>query len=221
MAKKLFFLFLKLLEKMGRRHALVTFEGDVIAYKYCLLYNELAGRESGWPNIYIHQFMRVGGIDGDDLIHSHPHSTLSIILMGSYTEFVNKLGREVIRAPGDVIRMRYDEDHSIVKVTPNTFTLFMHWFEKKRWAIGLRPCENICERCASEFGRCEKGINTIDIKDILEYPDMAVKWRGTRWVQVTPDFDTKIKIRQDAVAKTGVVGKKITEFTDLSELKKS
>lgn len=220
MIKQLFFRFLAWLEKKGRRHALVTFEGDVIAFKYCLLYNELAGRESGWPNIYIHQFMRVGGIDGEDLIHSHPHSTLSIILIGGYTEFVKKLGKEVDRKPGDIIRMKYNEDHSIVRVIPDTFTLFMHWFEKKRWAIGLRPCDTVCERCASEFGRCEKGINTVDIKDILEYPDMAVKWRGTRWVQVTPDFDTKIKIRKEAIAKTGVKGKEITDFTDFKELKR-
>lgn len=220
MIKMLFFRFLQWLESKGRRHALVTFEGDIIAFKYCLLYNELAGRESGWPNIYIHQFMRVGGIDGDELIHSHPHSTLSIILIGGYTEFVKKLGKTADRTPGSVIRMRYDEDHSIVKVIPDTFTLFMHWFEKKRWAIGLRPCENVCPRCADAFGQCEKGINTVDIKDILEYPDMAVKWRGTRWVPVTPDFESKIRIRQEAVAKTGVTGKKITDFTDFSELKR-
>lgn len=209
--------FLTFLENRGRRYGLVDIFGDCIAYKYFPMQKELAGRDKFWPNVFFHRFIRPGAIDGDDLIHSHPYDSLSIILKGSYTEFCKKTETTFTRKAGSFRFMRANDSHSIITMEPNTLTIFIRGFKKKDWVVGIRPCAVICDRCKSTTGHCEKEDTTVSANDLLEYPEDDGKWRGFRWMKWTPLTEAVLSKRKKAMTRSGLEIKPIVEITELKE----
>jgi hypothetical protein len=209
--------FLTFLENRGRRYGLVGIHGDCVAYKYFPVYKELAGRDKFWPNVFFHRFIRPGAIDGEDLIHSHPYNSLSIILQGSYTEYCKETESIFVRKAGSFRFMRSTDRHSIITMEPDTLTVFIRGFKKKDWVVGIRPCAVVCDRCKGTVGHCEKEDKTVSADDLLEYPEDGGKWRGWRWVKWTPSMDSMLHRRKMAMERSGLEIKPIVEITELKE----
>lgn len=213
-------LFMKLLEKMGRKYTLVHFDGEIVVHKYCVLYNELPGYDKWFPNIYIHHFVSKHAVDGEDFNHVHPWNTLSVILKNGYKEVRN--GKNIERKAGSVMFQKHTETHSIVEMIPDTITLFAHWFKKHDWEFRLNPCETLCNRCKTEFGVCQKTLqvttpkHTVEIEGNKETP----RWKAHRWVKWTPEVEKRARIRRKAIEKLGDLVK-IKPLTPVQDLHKS
>lgn len=147
-------LVMKLLEKMGRKYALVDFYGDVQMYRYYVVFPE-SHQAKGWmswlPNVFIHEFVGEPGGRGPDgeSPHAHPYNTLGVILRGGYTEVIDE-SVERVNTRFSTTYVRHTSYHRIKAVIPNTLTVFFHGFRKRKdWLIDYKQCDTLCRHCSS------------------------------------------------------------------------
>lgn len=210
----MFSLFLKLLEKCGRKYAIVDFYGKVIQWRYYIFYTE-SHVDNRWiarlPNLFLHIYpgeKSGSGISPDGAnAHSHPYNTWGWIMRGSYTEVINE---ETVRETGrfGVAHMSHKNTHRIVKVTPGTISLFFHGFRVSKWLIYIAACEKVCGQCqATNGGVCHKTSDIKPIDNAIEDTrrDLGGKgWRTIKFIKVDADFESKITKRKKAVARMGL-----------------
>lgn len=206
---------LSLLEKLGRKYALVDYYGDVLFYRYFPLWVERHDSKRKWPNVFIHVFPGEPGglgIDGP-VAHRHPYSAVGFVLRGSYTEVLNNTRTRVNRAPA-LAYTSYLDDHRITHATPGTLSVWVHGPRVQAWVKVGYPHKEICPACrAYNGGRCyiEPGVSAFPTIDPADNPR---RWRGTTWMKVTPDMPALLRARGAALRALGVenpvyLGKKI------------
>ena len=132
-------LFLRLLEKLGRKRIIMDRESrDPYLVRYYLF---LKDRENFPFNIFLHQFLRS---DPDDL-HDHPWPYATFIIRGGYWEWVpiydelceNIAGeKKVWRGPGHFRICKADTFHRIeIEPGVDCWTLFMPGPKKREWGF--------------------------------------------------------------------------------------
>lgn len=204
-------LFLKLLEKCGRKWALVDFFGDVVQWRYYLFYTE-SQIDNRWvarlPNLFLHiypgeesgNWVQPDGANA----HSHPYNTWALVLRGGYTENINET---YVRDTGrfGIARMSHKDTHRLAKVKPGTVSLFFHGFRVSKWMSHAYVCESVCGRCqTSNGGVCFK---TSEVKPLYNAVEDGTHdlggqgWRTIKFIKVDADFDSKLEKRKEAVAK--------------------
>jgi hypothetical protein len=181
-------LFLKLLEKIGRKAIFVDFYGNILMERYFLFYYEEEKAKGWWywlPNIFIHHFTRNETPDGADP-HRHPWSTLTFILNGSYSELIN---RETKRTNKKYKfgYMSYNDNHRITE----------------GWMFDLDQCVTICRACQElRNGICPKNEETVDFDKHLNR--MGSGLRVARWYKADEKSYKLIERRKKALAKLDV-----------------
>lgn len=189
---------LKLLERLGRKAILVDFYGRVLMERWYLFYYEEEAKPSRlmWlPNVWLHYFPGPDSPDGEDL-HRHPHSTLSVLLKGGYTEIVNGIKR----AHKLFAYLSYKDSHRIDTVIPNTWTLFMHGFRKQPWTFDSKVCDVPCQACGElNNSVCFKTPATLSYNEQFSRGDGAVKWE-----RVGKNTYRQLELRRKAIARKGL-----------------
>lgn len=125
---------LRLLERLGRCEALIDPRGEIMALRYFLLRKEGGQKSfaSDWlPNIWLHKMLLDHSPD-NGFIHRHPWATVSLILSGGYVERLED-GRVKALRRGSVSARSSTMGHCIEVVTPNTWSVFAHWFKRHDW----------------------------------------------------------------------------------------
>lgn len=196
---------LRLLEKMGRKKVLMDFTGQVIAYRWYVLYREEDEDErfiARFPNIYIHQNLRRETPDGPDA-HRHAWNTYSWMISGGYSEEVNGVLRRNPR--WSWARLKHTDYHRIVATEPNAWSVFCHGFRRGPWGFRMKACDAICETCAGVDGVC---MNTKHVVPHATYFGSKKAWRSVAWFHVgMPGLARRIARRQAAIKKVRVVGR--------------
>lgn len=125
MLLKIIHAFARFLTKLGRKDLRVTRVGDVLFERYYLVFR---GRGDRWKsrNVVMHHFFDTFN---EDYAHDHGRNCLSIILAGGYTE-QREFGK-VVRGPGSMCYLRYNEWHNVSNVLPNTWTIWFVGREQK------------------------------------------------------------------------------------------
>jgi hypothetical protein len=90
--------------------------------------------------VYLHRFV---GVDPDEGCHNHPWNAAAVCLVGGYTEarmttLCPIVGwREKYRTirPGSINVIRKNDFHQIVKMQPDTWTLFVHGRNQAGWGF--------------------------------------------------------------------------------------
>jgi hypothetical protein len=198
---------LKILEKFGRKKVLVDFFGNVMMERYFVFYNEEPSNDkrliAKFPNLYIHTFKRLENPDGA-MDHTHPWNFYSYIISGGYTEFYN--GKEFYRKKGSFRKQKHDEVHQLIKVDPDTYTVFIHGFRKGPWLFKPRKCETICETCKNNFGKCYLENKQFEYDEFVTQFDMRdAQWRAPMWMKWTPELEKKLERRRKAIKKIAMV----------------
>jgi len=197
-------LILKLLEKIGRKAIFIDFYGNVLMERYFLFYYEEEKAKSWWywlPNIFIHHFPRNETPDGADP-HRHPWSTLTFILQGSYLEFINRK-TERTNKKHKFGYMSHNDNHRIIEVEKNTWSIFMHGWRKQDWMFDLDQCVTICRACQElRNGICPKSQETVDFDKHLNR--MGSGLRVARWYKADEKSYKLIERRKKALAKLDV-----------------
>jgi len=197
--------FLRFLERHGRKTVLVDPAGNVMFNRYFVFYKE-DPEDTRWianlPNIFIHEFIRPykpdGGVD-----HEHPWPTVSFMVSGSYTENLN--GVDIVRKAGDVIKMDHNDVHTIVSVEPVTTTIFCHGFKRHPWFFKPKKCENVCETCAKNFGKCYLENKKFEYDEAAtQFDKQEHQWRAPKWFDWTPDLEKKLERRKRATEKMAI-----------------
>lgn len=194
-----------LLEKLGRKKVLMDFTGQVIAYRWYVLYREEDEDErliARFPNIYIHQNLREQTPDGPDS-HHHAWNTYSLMLSAGYHEEVDGALRYNKRLSWACLK--HSQYHRITAVDPNSWTMFCHGFRKGPWGFKMKACATVCETCAALDGVC---LNTKHIVPHATYFGSKKAWRSVAWFPSnTPGLGKRIARRQAAIKKVRVVGR--------------
>lgn len=86
--------------------------------------------QCGRVHIRIH---RILSADKTPFLHTHPFHYVSIIVSGGYWEKIND--RIIHHTVGSIICRRATDAHRIVKVSPNTKTLFITWCTDSGWQL--------------------------------------------------------------------------------------
>jgi hypothetical protein len=200
--------FLNFLEKHGRKEVMVDSYGDIHWHRYYLLYYEDGTNKwyNKLPNIYLHIFPTKNP-DGEDK-HSHPWSTLSLILKGGYREQTGD--RERTNKVGHLVPLSYKTKHRIIEAIPGTVTLFAHWFKRRDWEFDVKKHRVICDYCRdNNNGVCQKKEAVYNFTDYLSRAEDSsdvpyAKRRSVKWVRVTPQLLKQIERRKEAMKKLGV-----------------
>lgn len=124
----------RLLERLGRCEALIDPRGEIMALRYFLLRKENGQKSfaSDWlPNIWLHKMLLDHSPD-NGFIHRHPWPTISFILSGGYVERFEDGSVKTLRR-GSVSARKSSTGHCIEAVTPNTWSVFAHWFKRHDW----------------------------------------------------------------------------------------
>ncbi len=196
-------MFLKLLEKLGRKKVLVNFAGEIIANRWYVFYLE-EDEDPRWiaklPNLYIHQNVKTDTPDGPDS-HHHAWNTWSLILNGSYTEEVN--GKTRYNWRWSIAKLKVTDFHRIVCCAPNTWTAFFHGFRIGKWGFKAKACATLCETCGVKYGAC---VNTLTETPYDVHFGGKGAWRAVRWFASNfPDLAAKIERRRRAIKKVKVL----------------
>lgn len=197
-------LLLLALEKMGRKKVLVSFDGQVLAHRWYLLYKE--DDEDGrliarLPNIYFHRSFQLESPDGPHM-HRHAWNTWSRILAGGYLEEVNGL-KVRKHGPGDWACLKHTDFHRILRFDPGTLTMFCHGFRRSTWGFKAMPCKVVCGRCQERYGEC--------VNRRTETPHSAHfssdhSWRTTAWIDANrPGLEDQLRRRREAVKRVQVL----------------
>lgn len=86
--------------------------------------------QCGGLHIRIH---RILSSDKTPFLHTHPFNYVSIVLRGGYWEKIND--RIIHHKVGAIIRRRSSDFHRIMKVEPDTKTLFITWGKAASWQL--------------------------------------------------------------------------------------
>jgi hypothetical protein len=146
-------------------------------------------------------------------MHNHPWSAAALILRGGYTELraEGKFTRRALTA----YTLSFKDKHAVVETKAGTWSLFMHWFKRTEWAFSLEPCKVVCDRCAKDYGVCEKSMRTASLSDMV---DVSTKSRKQTWQQVTPAFHKKQERRRAAIKKLGIVPTVVDPIRNANEV---
>lgn len=195
------------LEARGRKKVLLSFEADVAAQRWYLLYLEkdedprLVAR---FPNAYLHKDLN---IQTPGSAHGHAWNSYSFILRGAYTELVD--GVERTHQAGDVAVLKYTEHHEITRCAPGTVTLFVHGWRRAPWRFRVGACDKLCDRCATNYGACVNTIKTTPYA--LNAADGGGAWKRTTWFSTqAPGLERRIRVRQRALAQGKVRARILT-----------
>jgi hypothetical protein len=197
----------KLLEKMGRKYAYVDFYGDVLFYRYYPFFfedNEDERFIGKMPNLFIHHYPgnpEGDGPDGENP-HAHPWSSIGFIVKGGYEEIVNSSEYRVTKR-FKYSKLSYNDYHQLVKVTPGTISFFFHGFRSSTWKLHLKKCETKCSICQEKNISCMKSEDkVVELKDYMQETNKD-GWRSTVFIKCDENFETKLKIRKQALEKLG------------------
>lgn len=203
------------MQKLGRKYALVDMYGNVTTHRYYIGFVEknvaTTWKERFLPNLYIHHFMKedalVSGLG--ETAHTHPWSTLSVVLKGGYLEETSYQDLKNYNAPAIIFRP-WDNSHRLVTVQPNTWTLFFHGIRRGIWAFDLRVHDKICDYCEkNNGGKCynegkEKLMPFSIAKEIKPTSKQSKGWRETSWIKCDENFDALIEERKKSVKRKNI-----------------
>lgn len=212
--------------KLGRKYVFVDTLGAILGYRYYFFYVETnqptTWKEKYLPNLFVHhghrEVLEEDKLHGD-VTHTHPWSTLSIVIKGQYVEEINHNVIKTLKAPA-IIWRPWNVSHRILSAKADTWSLFFHGIRHKKgsWSWDLRPHEKICSWCETN----NKGVcYNIDKGDFMQWGDnreikhtsLASKgWRETSWIKYDSDFDKLIEERRKAVARVNTKNKPAAGF---------
>lgn len=206
-------MFLKFLEKIGKKYAFVDFYGDVLFYRYYVFFYE-DHIDDRWiaklPNIYIHVYNSDKNGSGPNLegSHSHPWSTLAFLIKGSYTEIVDEKYQRHTKKFG-LAPLSYKQKHKLIKVEQGTTSIFMHWFRKNFWKVHINKCNVICQTCEkTNNGVCNKTNTSNHLDDHLSITHNSISdgksWRALTLLKVDDRFDEIISRRKRSLKRMGI-----------------
>jgi hypothetical protein len=205
--------------KTGRKYAMVDMFGVVSAYRYYIFYVE-KHFDTSWkakylPNLFIHQFTGHDYPNGESQMgdanesHFHPWGTFSVILTGGYTEEIDH-GKAVkdLYAPAVSLRS-WNQSHKIVKMLPNTWTLFFHGMRRGNWAFSPKKHDMVCDNCVKyNNGICANASRErVEFKPWMGIPDSSKEregWKELVWMKCDADYDKLIETRKRAMARKGI-----------------
>jgi hypothetical protein len=146
---------------------MVDDDANIMAERYYLL-----GGRNRRPHLCLHHFVQ---LVGKQPIHNHPTPVCSIILKGGYTEVIDE--DEIrFRSVGSVTALSSKQFHSIVSLTPHTWTLFL------------------CGWYTNGFYIKEPGREPQLFRNVGDLTKGA-------WMQVTPELQAKLDRKRRALAK--------------------
>jgi hypothetical protein len=161
------------------------------------------------PNLFVHHFIGAENkqwID-NEIAHTHPWNTVSIVIKGGYVEEENYNGvPKVANAPAIVPRS-WKTSHRFTQVTPNTWTLWFHGIRKKtgKWAFDIRVHEVVCPACVKyNNGVCMNTTKPQELADRFPVSTDTPKWRETTWMKCDDDLDNIIIARKRAIQKAKI-----------------
>ena len=198
-----------ILEKLGRRYALLDFYGDVHLHRYFVLYKE-EFFDNRWlaklPNLFVHVYPGEPGGWGPDgpTPHSHPWDTLGVVVRGEYTEIINETETRITKALG-ISYTPHTSHHRIPYVAAGTTSLFFHGFRKKEWGLHGYKHKIICNEC-KEFnnGVCMSEVGNMPFNPQLDSKLGVKGWRTMKLVKVDKDFDNIIIDRKASLKRMGI-----------------
>jgi hypothetical protein len=203
--------------KMGHKYASVDFFGNVNAYRYYFFYVEKVAaaswKEKYLPNLIVHHFVdevEKGSILGETS-HTHPWSTMSVVLKGGYVEETdyNEKNIKTHVAPAIVFR-KWNQSHRFLSVKPGTWTLFFHGIRRGMWAFDLRVHDNICDYCEKNNGGVcfnEGKKNLLEFskdKEIMNTSKESKGWRETSWIKCDENFEKMVEERKRSIERRNV-----------------
>ena len=198
---------LKFLERHGRKYAFVDFYGDILSYRYYVLYYE-PHHDTRWlakfPNIWMHVFPGepTGWAHDGKIPHSHAWSALAIVWRGQYTDLVNNVRTRATKALGFAFTS-YKDDHRITHVAPGTHTIFIHGFRRKDWTMVGYRCKEVCQECKDYHGgKCSSQSGAYSFPAID--PDKTKRWRAMTLMQVNDKLPALLKARKNTLRRLGV-----------------
>jgi hypothetical protein len=196
---------LKFLVRRGRAWALVDFYGDVQMYRMFPFFYE-SHNPTGWrrrlPNMMVHLFPgEPGGSTPDLSSHSHPWSSLGIILRGQYTERINRTKVRINKAPAATF-VSYRSHHQITSVKPGTVTLFFHWIRRNQhWTAHSKKCLTLCKACTTVgLEDCPFSDGAEPFKMTLDSGEFS-KDAAATWMRMDAGFEERIKARKAAIGR--------------------
>lgn len=225
--------FLKFLEKRGRRYAFVDYFGDVLFYRYYVFFYEdhIDDRFiAKLPNLYVHIYPGDANGTGPNPegSHTHPWSTLGVILKGGYKEIVDDVRERVTKKFG-LAFLSYKQRHKIIECEQDTTTLFFHWFRKHKWEAHLQTCKVVCDTCNTlNNGVCNKETRTLELDEHVRVSNISVEddrsWRSVTFLKVDDKYEGIISRRKRALARLLINApttiEEKTHFMKLAQIKK-
>jgi hypothetical protein len=202
-------LILWLLEKLGRKFALVDFYGDVQQYRYFVFYRE-DHFDSRWiaklPNLLIHEYPGEPGGWGPDgpTPHSHPWNSLGVLVRGWYKEVINEVETRVTKAFG-ASYVPHTSHHRLASVEPGTISLFFHGFRQKEWELHGYECPVICDECKElNGGVCMTEAGAKPFNAQMDSKVGVKGWRTMKLIKVDSGFKALLADRKEALKRMGV-----------------
>jgi hypothetical protein len=198
------------MRKLGRKYAFVDVYGDVLSYRYYVFFMEnktaKTWKDKYLPNLFVHHFVGAENkqwVD-NEISHTHPWNTVSIVIKGGYVEEENYSGlTKEINAPAVVFR-DWKSSHRFTQVTPNTWTLWFHSIRKRegKWAFDLRPHDVVCPACVKHNnGVC---INAAERKEFVDPKPKSAqnhKWREPTWMKCDSELEQVIAQRKKVLTR--------------------
>jgi|APCry1669189883_1035261.scaffolds.fasta_scaffold02848_8 hypothetical protein len=217
-------MFLKLLEKLGRREVLVDATGNILFNRYYLLYHEKMDQPR-WmdylPNIYIHVFSS-SFWDGEDE-HNHPWNAFAIILKGGYVEHRN--GKK--KKTKWFSFTSHKDTHRIVDAKEGTMSMFFHGFRKQNWNHHIKKHTTICDYCAKENnGQCLKtpqvttGFATYLNQANLPGKENLSRFRTMTWIKYDEKVEKFLERRKKAAEKLNIKSVTSREESNMALMEK-
>jgi hypothetical protein len=209
----LFKMFDYVMRKLGRKYAFVDVYGNVLSYRYYVFFMEnktaKTWKDKYLPNLFVHHFVGAENkqwID-NEVSHTHPWNTVSIVVKGGYIEEENYSGiTKEINAPAIVPR-HWKTSHRFTQVTPNTWTLWFHGIRKKtgKWAFDLQPHDVVCPACVKyNNGVCVNAGEQKEFADIKPKSQKNYKWREPTWMQCDSELEGVIAQRKEVLARAKI-----------------
>lgn len=204
-----------LMTKLGHKYAFVDIYGNIVGYRYYPFFVErnrpVTWKERYLPNLFIHQTLKIDSDQQEESLvgevaHTHPWSTLSVVIKGGYVEELNYKETKTLNAPAMLYR-NWDTSHRILSAKPNTWSLFFHGIRRGMWAFDLQVHETPCVWCQKNNGNvcfnADKG-RFMEFPKHREIKDTSLEskgWRETSWIKCDKDFEQLIQDRRESIAR--------------------
>lgn len=204
-----------LMTKLGHKYAFVDIYGNVAVNRYYLFFVEknkaATWKEKYLPNLFIHQTLDIPNEQKENSLlgevsHTHPWSTLSIVIKGGYVEELDYKDIKTLNAPA-VLWRPWNVSHRIISTKHNTWSLFFHGIRRGMWAFDLRVHKNICDWCQKNNDdvcfNVDKG-QYIEFPEHREIKDTSLEskgWRESTWIKCDNDFEQLIQSRRESIAR--------------------